>query len=153
MCNAILLSVVTDDELLASQIVKTIFLVILSGGIIFNLIQFFRTENRKRKVISAGALLILSVVSYFVFNAYRVEGSLRNEYQYVPGITIGYCTKFALGEGIEFEYEVNGKKYSNCNTFHPISKDSIIVPGGKYSVRCSDKYPDEGRMNFKMRME
>ena len=148
-----LLSVVTDDELLTSQIVKIIFIFILSGGIIFNLIRFFKTENKKIKIINAIAFLVLSIVLCFVFNAYRIEGNLLNHPKFVPGITIGFCTKPALGEGIEFEYEVNEKKYSICNTFHPVSKDSIIVPGGKYMVRYSEKFPDAGRMNFKMKVE
>jgi hypothetical protein len=64
---------------------------------------------------------------------------------------VGYCEVFARGQGIEFEYEVNGQKFRNCNTFHPVSKDSIIVPGGKYQVRYSAKFPGAGRMNFRLK--
>ena len=73
--------------------------------------------------------------------------------EYVQGTTVGYCDVFARGQGIEFEYEVNGQKFRNCNTFHPVSKDSIIVPGGKYQVRYSVKFPGLGRMNFRLKAE
>ena len=146
-----LLSIVTDEELLTSQIVKSILLIIVALGIIYNLYRLFRKEPSKRKMINIVLFALLSVVIVFVYKAYRVETALLKDPEYVPGITLGYCSVFALGIGIEFEYEVNGEKFRCCNTFHPISKDSIIVPGQKYIVRYSDKFPDAGRMNFKMR--
>jgi hypothetical protein len=48
---------------------------------------------------------------------------------------------------------VNGQQIRRCNTYHPISKDSIVAIGGKYKVRFSKEFPEEGRMNFKMRIE
>ena len=143
-----LLSVVTDNELLASQIVKTIFIVILSIGIIFNLIRFFKNKLRKKKIINTAGFLILSAVLLHVSRIYKEDRSLRHNSKYISGTTIGYCSQIALGAGVEFEYELGGKKYRNCNTYHPISKDSIIVPGGKYSVRVSNDYPGLGRMDF-----
>lgn len=145
-----LLKIVTDEELLTSQIVKTILLVVLSAGIIYNLFRIFRSESKIKLVINSSFLIILSVALVLVFNEYRVEAALMKQPLYVKGITKGYCNAFARGEGIDFEYEINGKKYSNCNTFHPISKDSIVVPGGIYMVRFSPEFPEAGRMNFKM---
>ena len=144
-----LLKIVTDEELLTSQIVKTILLVLLSAGIIYNLYRVFRSEQRIRLIINSAILLLLSFSILIVFREYREEGELLKNSEYTSGLTIGFCSAFARGEGIEFEYDVNGVKYRNCNTFHPISKDSIIVPGGKYLVRYSKLYPAKGRMDFK----
>lgn len=148
-----LLNIVTDEELLTSQIVKTILLIIVALGIIYNLYRFFLEKTPKKKAINFVLFALLSVLTVFVYNAYRVEAALLKNPEYVPGITLGYCSVFALGAGIEFEYEVNGQKIRCCNTFHPISRDSIKVPGGKYRVRYSEKFPDEGRINFKVRAE
>lgn len=148
-----LLSVVTDNELLASQIVKSLFIIILSIGIFFNLIRVFKNKVRKKKYINVVGFLILSTVLVHVIHIHREDGSLLHEAQYVPGTTIGYCSELALGEGVKFDYEMNGQKFSNCNTFHPIPKDSIVVPGGKYMVRVSKKFPGLGRMNFRMTAE
>lgn len=144
-----LLKIVTDEELLTSQIVKTILLIVLSAGIAYNLFRIFRSDQRLRLIINSTILLFLSCSFFIVFREYREESELLKNPKYTTGITISYCSAFARGEGIEFEYDVNGVKYRNCNTFHPISKDSIIVPGGKYLVRYSKLYPAKGRMDFK----
>lgn len=148
-----LLNIVTNEELLTSQIVKTILLFLLGAGIIYNVLRFIRVESKTKKIINIVILTILSALLFFVFKEYRVEAALLKKPEYVQGVTIGYCDVFARGQGIEFEYEVNGRKFRNCNTFHPVSKDSIVVPGGKYLIRYSVKFPDLGRMNFRQKTE
>lgn len=143
-----LLNIVTNEELLTSQIVKTILLFLAGAGIIYNLFGIVRAESKKKKYLSLIFFAILSVIIVFVYKEYRVEAALLRNPEYVQGTTVGYCNVFARGQGIEFEYEVAGQKFSNCNTFHPVSKDSIVVPGGKYMVRYSGKNPGAGRMNF-----
>ncbi len=144
-----LLKIVTDEELLTSQIVKIILLVLLSAGIIYQLFRIYRNESKINLVINLVILVVLSVTVFLAFSEYRQEDALLKNPLYIQGITTGYCNAFARGEGIEFQYEVNGIKYSNCNTFHPISRDSIVVPGGKYMVRYSQEFPTAGRMNFR----
>lgn len=148
-----LLNIVTDEELLTSQIVKSILLINIALGIIYNLYRLFGKESTKRKMINFVLFALLSVTIIFVYRAYRIEAALLNNPDYVSGITLGYCSVFALGTGIEFEYEVKGQKFRCCNTFHPISKDSILVPGQKYMVRYSEIFPGAGRMNFRMQAE
>lgn len=147
-----LLNIVTDDQLLTSQIVKTILLVILAGGIVFNVVRMIRPVAIKKKIVNGIIFISLAIIFIFVFKEYRIEASLLKSPVYVPGTTLGYCSVFAEGKGIEFEYELEGRKFQNCNTFHPISKDSITVPGGKYFVRVSKKFPGEGRMDFKKKV-
>ena len=146
-----LLNIVTDEELLTSQIVKTILLILTVAGIIYNLFRIVRTTSKSRRIINSAFFIFLFVVLIFVFKEYRVEAALLKKPEYIQGTTVGYCTVFARGQGIEFEYEVNGQKFRTCNTFHPVSKDSIIVPGGKYQVRYANKFPGKGRMNFMLK--
>lgn len=121
--------------------------------IIYNLFRIVRVETNRKKLFHLCILIVLSASFFLVFKQYRIEAALLQNPEYVLGTTIGYCNVFAKGQGIEFEYEVNGKKFINCDTFHPISKDSIVVPGGKYIVRYSKEIPDEGRMNFNKNSE
>ncbi len=148
-----LLNIITNEELLTSQIVKTILLFLLGAGSIYNILRIIHAESLTKKIINIAILTILSVLLFFVVKEYRVEAALLKNPEYVQGTTIGYCDVFARGHGIEFEYEVNGRKFRNCNTFHPVSKDSIVVPGGKYLIRYSVKFPDSGRMNFRQKTE
>lgn len=143
-----LLNIVTDDELLTSQVVKGILLCLVAGGVIYNLFKIIRSESKIKRIINSVFFIILSVAIVLIFNQFRIEGALLKSPEYVQGKTIRYCNVFALGQGVEFEYEVNGQTYINCNTFHPVPKDSILVPGGIFMVRFSQKYPGEGRMDF-----
>lgn len=148
-----LLNIVTDEQLLTSQIVKTILLIILAGGIVFNIYKLFKTPVFLKRILHFFLVVSLSVIVFFVFKVYKTDAAMLKNFEYVTGTTIGYCNVFAEGEGIRFEYEINGVKYSNCNTFHPIAKNNIIVPNGKYTVRVAKKYPDKGRMIFNKPVE
>ncbi|MCC7233508.1 MAG: hypothetical protein IT242_11235 [Bacteroidia bacterium] len=145
LCN-----IVNNEELLTSQIVKSILLILLITGIVFNVLRIIRTGSNTRKIINAGILSLLIVIIVFVFREFRVEAALLKYPEYVTGTTTGTCSVFARGQGIEFEYEINGQTYRNCNTYYPVSKDSIVVPGGKYQVRYTNKFPDKGRMDFRI---
>jgi len=139
---------VTDLELTASQTVKAILVLLLTFGVVFNLYKAFKAEEVKWKILRVGIALFFVVAAVPVITWMRIEGSLLSSSNYVVGTTLGYCQVFAKGKGIEFGYEAGGRKYRNCNTFHPIPIDSIKVPGGKYLVRYSERYPAEGRMDF-----
>lgn len=139
---------VTDLELLAAQAVKIILVLILFFGVFLNLFKAYKAKKVKWKILRISIALLFLTIAIPVIKWIRIEGSLLNSSKYTVGTTIDYCQVFAKGKGIEFEYEVNGKKYRNCNTFHPIPIDSITVPGGKYLVRYSEKYPAKGRIDF-----
>lgn len=147
-----LLNIVTDEELIASEVVKTILLILMTVGIVYNIIRLVRSNAKSKKFINSIILVCLLVLIFFVGKEYMVEGAMLRNPKYVKGTTIGYCSVFALGKGIEFEYEINGKIFRNCNTFYPVAKDSIKVPGGEYSVRYSAKFPEKGRMDFQKRV-
>lgn len=146
--HAVLLNV-TDLELTASQTVKLIFLTILLLGALFNVYRFFKAPSTARKIKNAAVAVILIGIAIPVKRWHTIEGSLLHDGIYVTGTTLRYCEEFAKGVAIEYEYEVDGVKYSNCYAYHPVPKDQIKVPGGKYKVRVSRKYPDKGRMVFR----
>lgn len=144
---------VTDLELMTAQTVKLIFIVILISGGLLNLYKAVKTSKQKVRVwriIAATALFLFSIP---VFRLYDIEGNLLKKAKYTPGLTLGYCQAFAKGKAIEFKYEVAGITYRNCNTFHPLSIDSISVPNGKYYVRYSEKYLEKGCMDFNKPVE
>ncbi len=144
---------VTDLELTASQAVKVIFVLILTFGVVLNLFKAFKASALRWKILRISIALFFMVVALPVIHWIRIEGSLLSTPMYTTGTTLGFCPVFAKGKGIEFEYEVNGNKYRNCNTFHPIPIDSIEVPDGKYLVRYSVRFPEEGRIDFHKKPE
>ncbi len=139
---------VTDLELLAAQTVKFILLALLGFGAGLNLYKAWKESGAKKKVLRSVIAIVFLILSIPLFRWIQIEGSLLSSHEYAIGITIGYCQVFAKGKAIEFEYEVGGKKYRNCNTYHPIPIENIIVPNGKYDVRYADKYPEKGRIDF-----
>ena len=144
---------VTDLELLASQVVKVLAIAILVSAAVINIAKALRVRSAKyqlgRVVISIGLLIISFLILQWVF----IEGSLLNSDQYVIGTTIGLCHVFVRGQGVEFEYQLDGQTYRNCNTSHPIPIGEINAAGGKYYVRYSTEYPEFGRIDFQKPVE
>ena len=147
------LAIVADDELLVSQIVKSLLLLILTTGLVFNLFRLYTHRTRLRQLVSLVLVVLIAVVGYFLVNAFRVDHALLNQAVYADGVTTAYCSVFGRGEGIEFEYEWEGVRYRACSSYHPIARTALLVPGGTFKVRLSPKFPGKGRMNFKMPVE
>lgn len=143
-----LLNIVSDEQLLTSEIVKTILLVLICLGFVFNIYRIIKGESMIRRVVNFMILIFLMVSFFIVLREYRIEKALLNHPKYVTGFTTGYCSVFGEGEGIAFKYTVEGMTYIGCNTYHPISKNDITVPGGEYRVRYSDQFREKGRMIF-----
>jgi len=143
-----MLLAVTDQELLAGQVVKVIFALLLLFAVAYNLWRAFRAPGGFGKLLRGSLALLFLLLFLPVVRWIRIEGSLLLSPAYAAGTTIGFCEAFAKGKAISFEYEVGGRSYRNCNTYHPIPIDSIVVPGGKYYVRYSERYPEKGRIDF-----
>ncbi len=140
---------VTNLELGAAVTVLSLAILLLSAITIRNVVKAVRTKGRTgaiRRYVTAlvAALLLIPLIRFS-----DVEIHLLMNPEYVVGRTIGFCQVFARGAGIEFRYKVDGISYTNCNTFHPLSKDEIEVPGGFYQVRYSARFPGKGRIDFK----
>ena len=147
--ETLILSVTSDLELQAAQTVKIIFttILVLAGG--FNLYKMTKTKQAWKRMMRLAFSIGLFLLVIPLIRLIHLEGSLLSNAQYTNGTTLGYCQEFMKGIAIEFEYKVENKTYQNCNTFHPVAKDVIQVPGGKYLVRYAENYPEKGRMMFK----
>lgn len=143
-----LLLSVSDYELLTAQAVKIIFVILLFFGIGYNLLRAYRSGTWPERLLRMGFAVCFLAIVLPVIQWIRIESSLLREPRYAVGVTTGFCDAFARGKGIEFEYEAGEEVYRKCNTFHPLPIDSIVVPGGRYVVRYSEKYPEKGRMDF-----
>jgi hypothetical protein len=152
MIQGIILSVVTNLELTASQNVKLILIIILIAGGLINIYRATRVKVKSKKITRSVVVVILILLSLPVMKRYDIENQLLNHAEFTIGTTLGFCEVFAKGKGIEFIYEVEGITYQNCNTFHPVKIEEINVPDGKYMVRYSKKYPGKGRIDFKKPM-
>lgn len=144
-----LLSNVSDEQLLTSQIVTILFLCLITLGIVYNLYKVVRSKETVRRVISAGIVVVLGITAYFTNREYRIQASLLSDAHYVPGRTVEYCSVTGLGKGVRFEYTIHGKVYRVCNTVHPVPIDSVVVPDGQYMVRYSEHDPGNGRIDFR----
>ncbi len=143
-----ILLTVTDLELTVSQIVKTILVLIIVGGVVVNLRYVYRNKKTSKKIWRIVIIIVLVILAIPILRQLQIDGALLGGSQYVKGKTLGFCSVFAKGKGIEFEYEVDGKVYINCNTYHPIPINKIIVSNGFYYVRYVKKYPEKGRIDF-----
>lgn len=114
-----LLNIVTDNELIVSEVVKTILLVIITGAIIFNVIRLIRNPLPERRVLNIILLVLFSGMWIYVFSEFRIEADLLRHPVYVKGTTTGYCKVFARGTGIEFEYELDTHKVKLFLDFAP----------------------------------
>ena len=147
--QTLLLNIVADLELTASQAVKFILILILLAAATLNVYKAYKANTAQKKTIKIGIAAILILIILPIKRWYDIEGDLLNHPEYTTGVTINYCDEFAKGAAVEFSYEVDGVEYRNCNAYHPVPKEQIIFSGGKYAVRYSKKYPDKGRMDFK----
>lgn len=138
----------TDLELIAGQVVKGVLLLLFFFAIVFNFIQLFKSKDRNKKVIRGMLALAFFFLIIPVARWMLIEDSLLRNAEFTVGITVDTCQVFARGKGISFEYEVNGKTYRNCSTYHPIPLHNIVVPGGRYAVRYSRRFPEKGRIDF-----
>jgi len=148
-----LLNIVTDNQLITSQIVKIILMIILVVGVVSNLFRLTRKMLPQKMIIHTLIFISLSSILIFVYQQYYIDAALLQDSVYVSGTTVGYCDVFAEGQGIEFEYRIEGRVFLNCNTFHPFAQSSIVVPGGKYQVRVAKNNPARGRMDFSKKTE
>ena len=111
---------VTDNELLAGELFGILFAIIgaiISFIFIFNIIKSRTTNDRLRTILYLIAGLGMTAVGIYF---YDIEHHLRTESIYVNGITIGFCHRGENGRGVEFEYYVNGVRYTNCNNYKKV---------------------------------
>ena len=141
-----LLLTANNSGLIGGMIFGIVFFLITSFGSVVLIIEFVRKknlENRAKYFFAIPFILFLTGVSVYLT---LLEYNLRYHYSYVEGTTIKYCKATRKRTGIEFEYYINGKRYTNCNRHNPLPE--IKVPGGKFKVRVTKYAPDVGRIDF-----
>jgi hypothetical protein len=139
---------VTDNELLIGEFFG--ILLMLTGAAVFfsQFVSLIKSETKEKKEVIPYIIAGIGIIG-LGFYFYDIEHNLRTESIYVNGVTIGFCSRGENGRGIEFEYYVNGIRYTNCNSY----KRDVLVPGGKYLVRVSFKHPDIGRIDYEQKVE
>jgi hypothetical protein len=127
-----------------------VFGMIVCIGGIFLTVRLLRDALKSREFEKRLKSIICTPIAFGVVGVgiyvFLLEYNLLTNCVYVEGITIDYCNSGKSGKGVEFEYYVSGKKYSNCNK--PGNISAIKVPGGKFKVRVSEFEPSVGRIDF-----
>lgn len=136
----------SNGGLIAGIIFGVLFLLVFGVMTVKLLIEVIKPTKPQARTMTilfiAVGLCFCGVGVYIIFQEYN----LLSNYIYVEGTTIEYCRSGKSRQGIEFEYHLNGERYTNCNTHNRINE--IKVPGGKFKVRVSEFDPDIGRIDF-----
>jgi hypothetical protein len=136
----------SNSGLTAGVIFGFVFLVlfgVMTVKMIIEAVKPTKPQERTKTILLIPVGLFFCCIGVYII---LLEYNLLNNCVYVEGTTIEYCSSGKSGKGIEFEYYLNGKRYTNCNTYNPIN--AIKVPGGKFKVRVSEFDPEIGRIDF-----
>lgn len=136
----------SNDGLRAGVIFGCMFLLLFGVTTVKMIIEAVKPtkplERTKNIVLIPVGLLFCCIGVYIIL----LEYNLLNNYVYVEGKTVEYCNSGKWGKGIEYEYYLNGKRYTKCDAYNPIN--AIKVPGGRFKVRVSEFDPEIGRIDF-----
>jgi hypothetical protein len=136
----------TDNGLMMGLFIGIIFCIITIWGIISTVkIAIKPKENQNRRNYIIGSILGI-VVFYFIAQIPFTEYNLLYNYIWVDGKLINKCYSKGSGQSYEFEYYVDGKRYTNCNNSGNVK--GIKFPNGQYKVRVSRAMPGIGRIDY-----
>ncbi|MFN7495476.1 MAG: hypothetical protein ACK5RG_21330 [Cyclobacteriaceae bacterium] len=130
----------SDGGLLFSMIffgVLAIFFIIL----IFNTLKEIAVRKEQR-LNNIGYLAGYLFTGFCLGYGFLINYHLLYHPIYAEGTIIGKCPKAK----IEFEYYMDGVRYTNCSSYK--SKHKIKIPGGKFIVRVSSFDLSGGRIDF-----
>ena len=129
-----------DGGLLFLMIFFGVLAIFFIGVIIGQLYEIAGSKEQRLNNIGmlAGYLFTGFCLGYgFLINYHLLYNPI-----YVEGTIIGKCPKAK----IEFEYYLDGVRYTNCSSYN--NKHKIKIPGGKFIVRVSDFDLSGGRIEF-----
>ena len=124
-------------------LILSIFFILVTLGVIGIAIKPGKGDNRLNYIVLS---IFLIIISYNVVRLPYTEYNLLKNYIWVDGIVIGRCTGTHGHQDYEFEYYIENKRYTNCNSSGYVR--NVQVPGGRYKVRVSKAVPDIGRIDF-----
>jgi hypothetical protein len=105
----------------------------------------FTQEQTLDKVGYIIGSIIALVLSFYVVKLPYTEYNLLYNSVWVDGEIVRRCKLGKGGRGYEFQYYIDGKRYSNCNGTG--SYENIKL-ANKYKVRVSKEVPEIGRIDF-----
>jgi hypothetical protein len=136
----------TDGGIMTGLFLGIIFCLCVIWAIVSAIkIAIHPQENQNRRNYIIGAFFGL-VVLYFVAYIPYTEYNLLTNYIWVNGKLIDKCNSKGAGPSYEFEYYLDGKRYTNCNSAGNIK--GIKFPNGIYEVRVSRAMPSIGRIDY-----
>ncbi|GAB4209122.1 MAG: hypothetical protein Fur0023_21180 [Bacteroidia bacterium] len=145
MCISVVLSIVTNEQLLISIIAGAFAVISCIVGIVLNVIKIIGSHKEKNKSVRVFIILVcLALLSYILPETIK-NYNIYTNYQYVEGKIIDFCITPKREEGVSFKYTINGKEFTNCNAYFPYPKDSL-KPNMKCTVRVSLSEPEDGRI-------
>ena len=138
----------TNGGLMMGLLLGIFFCIIIIWGI-FNAVKIaiHPRENQIRRNYIIGSIVGI-VVLYFVAYTSYTEYNLLYNYIWVNGKLIDRCYGKGAGPGpsYEFEYYVDGKRYTNCNSAGDMK--GIKFPNGICKVRVSRAMPSIGQIDY-----
>lgn len=120
----------------------------------FKIINDIRKSKLKINIKNLGTITLATTLgTIFLYSTYQ-EYQFMVNYKYVKGTIIGFCKtgKYDHEDGIEFEYELNGKIYRKCDKL-TIDKKFIYLNTTKVQIRTTNSFPDKGRVDFNRPLE
>ena len=135
-----------DDGLLAGEIFGLVFMIMFGASSVYGIYYLFKAKTIKEKLKSIFVIVVGITFAALGFRAFDIEHNLLTNSRYVEGTSIGYCKsgKSSVTRQIEFEYFLNGIRYTSCQ----YGKEGVNVPGDKFWIRVSDEHPDIGRVDY-----
>lgn len=137
------------SELTTGEILSIIVATAGAAASLWFIFQFIKSKGTKKRLGEVPFVLMGIGICAMGFYFYDVEHKLRTKGFLVKGVTIGYCDYSKRVKGIEFEYYVDGVRYTDCANY----EKQVLVPGGKYAVVVSADHPDIGRIDYNRALE
>ncbi|RBP27041.1 hypothetical protein DFR65_11219 [Oceanihabitans sediminis] len=111
-----------------------------------------RKNKSEKKPFLILTLICLCVLTYGIYSHY----SKKNELEKVPETTIGTIDKkysiISRGYYINYNYEVDGQKYSGTEKLNKTELEKVNV-GDKFKVTYSENNPKYSEILFENRIE
>lgn len=146
-----ILGAVTNGELKVGENFALVFMILMGLATVLVGSGLFAPATWKERLKTIVIFIGGGAMTVFAYFLYDQERSIRKEGIYVEGLIIDYCrpSRSAGGSGVEFEYFIDGVRYTNCNH----NEDQAHEIGQKFYVRVSVDYPTTGRIDFERPIE
>lgn len=143
--RAVILNIVSDEELTISIITGSVIALFSIGGVLFNIYAFVKPAQQRNKMARVVLILIFLVIFFFAYKDTTKNILFYKHSTQIEGKVVGFCKTPRNEDGVLFEYTINNKTYTNCNPYFPFPKDSIKI-NRYYRIRVNTLQPEDGRI-------